>query len=199
MLHFIEKYPATIFFSTLISTLFFTIGAAPESLFFNQTAIINGEPWRLISAHFVHTDLEHLFWNVTAFLILSILIEQHNRTMLLVTLIAGIITIDYYLWFNTIGVINYAGISGVLNTMLVVALFQQWNTAHSLRILPVITYFACLIKIFIELFAQQSIFTQINWQPLPEVHLLGFFVGTVIIIIQFLMSKISSSTTFPIN
>lgn len=45
--------------------------------------------------------------------------------MLFISLLSGTIAIDYYLWFNKIGVINYAGLSDVLNMLLVLVLFQQ--------------------------------------------------------------------------
>jgi len=189
----LKNYRLTIILATIITTLYCIFGSVPDTLYFNQTAVANGEIWRLVSAHLVHSDQEHLIWNLSAFLILSLLMEQHNRKMLLLALISGTLVIDYYLWFNTMGVINYAGFSGVLNTLLVLTLFQQWQNNKQtkyLKILPVIIYFCSLFKIIIEISWQQAIFSHISWQALPQVHLAGFITGTVIIIITVLIKRV---------
>lgn len=189
-MNILKRYYLTISITILISGLFIISGAVPETLIFNHDSITNGEYWRLVSAHLVHSDREHLIWNLCAFILLSLLLEQQNRMMILIALAAGIFMIDFYLWFNTIGVINYAGFSGALNTLLVVTLFQQrQHKQHSkellLRLLPVTIYIACLLKIIIEITSQQAIFSHISWQALPQVHLVGFITGTMIIIFSY--------------
>jgi len=182
----------------LTSSVFFTLGAVPENLYFNKEVISNGEIWRLISAHVIHSDLQHLLWNISALIILSLLIERESRFLLIASLLTGIVSINYYLWINAIGVINYAGFSGVLNTLLVIALFQQWQKQSSslvMHYLPVIIYTVNLLKIMFELFYQQSIFTDISWQAVPQVHLTGFIAGTILVLLmqffQFISARIS--------
>ena len=188
---FIQQYRVTFILSIIITALFFSLGAVPEKLYFNQEAIANGEIWRLITAHLVHSDLQHLIWNLCALIILSLLIEQHDRLLLLVSIFIGIVSIDYCLWFYSIGIINYAGFSGVLNTLLVIALFQQLqkNKTHQaeshplfFRLLPALIYTASLIKIVVEILSQQAIFTHTSWQAVPQVHLIGFMAGTILAI-----------------
>ncbi len=197
-----KQYKITVFLFTLISILFFSLGAVPESLYFNQTAISNGEYWRLITAHLVHSDLEHLIWNLCALVIISSLIEQKNRVLLLLSIVISIITIDYYLWFNSIEIINYAGFSGVLNTLLVITLFQQWQNHKACRIininiiihqLPVIIYSISAIKIIVELLSQQAIFSHTTWLAVPQVHLVGFIAGTIVATLIYLSNWIKLS------
>ena len=191
---FIWQYPITTMTTLVISTLFFIIGAVPELLFFNHFLINEGQWWRWLTAHLVHSDLEHLFWNLTAFIILSLLIETHSRVFLIIAFVSGIIAIDYFLWFNTIGVINYAGLSGVLNTLLVVALYLQWQRASNqpvlMKLIPLLVYLASLSKIIVELFSQQSLFTHIHWLPLPQAHLVGFFAGTLLILSHITLTNV---------
>lgn len=187
----INKYFVTLSLASMVCALFVIYGPVPESLYYNRNAVADNEIWRLITGHLVHSDLEHLLWNLCAFLILSLLIEQQSRSMLLIGLVTGTLVIDYYLWLNTIGVINYAGFSGVLNTLLVIALSQQ-NKQHrgAMHAIPVFIYFASLIKIIIELSSQQAIFSDISWQALPQVHLAGFVTGTLMILtISFFKNK----------
>jgi rhomboid family GlyGly-CTERM serine protease len=179
-----KKYYVTICLAISLFSLFIIFGAVPEALYYNKDAILNGEYWRLLSAHFVHSDEQHLILNLLAFIILSMLIEDKNRFMLFLSLVSGIISINYYLWFNSIGVFNYAGLSGVLNTLLVLVLFQQMqqnkNSYWLIRVIPVAIYFASLMKIIIEIHSQQAIFSHISWQALPQVHWIGFVSGTLI-------------------
>lgn len=175
---FITHYYATLTLVALLSGIYFFLGAVPDSLYFNQQAIIDGEFWRLLTAHFVHSDIGHLVWNLAALIILSLLLERDNRLLLFVSIALGIITIDYYLWFNTAGIVNYAGFSGVLNTLLVVALFQQLQKNAYLAIL---IYLLSLLKIIVEINSQQAIFSHISWQAIPQIHFIGFIVGTVIV------------------
>ncbi len=182
ILQCITDYWLTLILAALLSGIYFFLGAVPESLYYNQQAIVNGEFWRLFSAHFVHSDTAHLLWNLAALMILSLLLERDKQRLLLLSSItAGIISIDYYLWFNNAGIINYAGFSGVLNTLLVVTLFQQLQKNAYLVIL---IYFASLAKIIVEIASQQAIFTHISWQAIPQVHLIGFITGTVVVIIS---------------
>ena len=183
----IKHYRISLILLSLTSLIFFTLGAVPESLYYNKEAISNGEIWRLVSAHIVHSDLEHLVWNLCALIILSLLIERESRSLLIAALLTGIVSINYYLWINAIGVINYAGFSGVLNTLLVIALFQQWQKkSHSIfmHYLPLIIYIFSLLKIVFELFYQQMIFTQTSWQAVPQVHLVGFIAGTILAVLR---------------
>ena len=181
-----KKYRISIILSILISIIFFTIGAVPEKLYFNKEAISNGEIWRFLTAHIVHSDLDHLTWNLCALIILSLLIERDNRQLRITSLLAGIISIDCYLWFNPIGIVNYAGFSGILNTLLVIALFPQLQKKSEqlfFRLLPIIIYIASLLKIVVEISFQQAIFSTISWQAVPQVHLIGFMSGTIIVVL----------------
>lgn len=187
----IKNYRISVMLFTLTSLIFFTLGAVPESLYYNKEAISHGEIWRFISAHIVHSDLQHLLWNLCAIIILSLLIERESRSLLFVSLLTGIASINYYLWINAIDVINYAGFSGVLNTLLVIALWQQWQKKRRslfIHYLPVVIYIFSLLKIIFELFYQQTLFTHTHWQAVPEVHLTGFIAGTMLALLVLLLS-----------
>jgi len=196
----IKHYRISFMLLILISSVFIILGAVPESLYYNKDAINNGEIWRFVTAHIVHSDLEHLVWNLCALIILSLLIERESRSLLIAALLTGIVSINYYLWINTIGIINYAGFSGVLNTLLVIALFQQWQKKSCslfIHYLPMIIYIFSLLKIVFELFYQQTIFTQISWQAVPQVHLVGFIAGTVLAVLRLLATISIRKQAFP--
>jgi rhomboid family GlyGly-CTERM serine protease len=188
----LKKYSLTAMLALLISALFLLVGSVPDALVFNKEAVIQGEYWRLLTAHLVHSDWEHLLWNLSALLIVSTLIEQYQRGSLIIALLGGIIVTDVYLWHNTLGVVNYAGLSAVLNTVLVVALYQLWQHSKQLlqRVILVATFVGSLLKIIWEMQTSSSLLTSIEWQSLPEAHLAGFIMGSLLVLIQYLLHQL---------
>jgi len=55
------------------------LGAAPEAWVFDRVAIAQGEWWRLITGHWVHSDLAHAAWDIAALLLLGALFEARLR------------------------------------------------------------------------------------------------------------------------
>lgn len=155
--------------------LFLILGAAPEALVYNRDAIAQGELWRLITGHIVHCDIEHLVWNITAFLILGSLAEQRLgwRTMGLAG--ASCLGVSGWLWFFNTDLTLYCGLSGALNGVLVVVLASLWSETRQ-PIIPLITM-GSAAKIVIEIMSHHSIFTDISWSSVPEAHGAGFVVG----------------------
>ena len=73
--------------------------------------------WRLVSAHLLHTDWNHLLWNLLALGLLATIVEQRSRMLLLITLVLGIAFVD--LWFFSASPTRYyCGWSGVLLSLI---------------------------------------------------------------------------------
>lgn len=182
----LKSYSLSLIFMSL-SVLLYSYFINPKVLAFNKEAILQFEIWRWFSAHFTHADLEHLTWNLCAMLILSIIIESYNKSLLIVSTIVSIFTINTYLWFNEQLVSYYVGFSGVLNTLLVVALYNQIKQVekqdHLRKWIIICIFCMSLLKIFLELFNDISLFSSISWQALPQAHLIGFFTGTIMVIV----------------
>ena len=164
--------------------LFLFFGDAPEQFTF-YSGVSFKQPWRLITAHFVHSDAQHLIWNLSAFILLGSIIEQYSKTVLIASLGIGIVAINTYLL--TLYQLNaYVGLSGVLNTLLVVALFYLCQ--HELyRCAAIWTLILSMIKIIVESFYGASLFTSISWLPVPEAHLFGWVAGVLMVIKQTLI------------
>ena len=196
-MQFLKNYRITISLSLFIALLYFVLGPVPEALYFNAAQITRGGLWRYISGHLVHSDTQHLILNLTAFIILSALIEQHSRLLLFTALFTGIVFINFYL-FNSNEITNYAGLSGVLNTLLVMALYQQWQLhTEPLSLtgfLPTSIYLTSAAKIMYELYTQDSLFSHTLWPSLPQAHLAGFIAGTILVLLIHSASSIRQST-----
>ena len=89
---------------------------ARAALRYERMAIAAGEWWRLLTAHFVHIDLEHTLLNVMGVVLMWAIFARDfpPRQWLIVTLVI-LLTIDAGLWFRDKGVDWYVGASGALH------------------------------------------------------------------------------------
>src|SRR4051812_19921003 len=90
--------------------------AARAALRYERMAIAAGEWWRLITAHFVHIDLEHTLLNIMGVVLMWAIFARDlsPRQWLTVTIVV-LLTIDAGLWFHDTGVHWYVGASGLLH------------------------------------------------------------------------------------
>lgn len=169
--------------------LFFSFGIAPESLVYDREAVFNGEWWRLVSGHFVHSDGEHALWDILALFLIGSLLEQRGLFKLLVATMAGLISVNCWLIWGTPELAYYCGLSGILNTLLMVFLFEllielkrekvpaDGSTAGKkidvTAIAVLLTGVLILGKILLEMSMGHALFTDAAWPSVPSVHLAG--------------------------
>lgn len=148
-------------------------------LYFSASDITRGEIWRIVSGHFMHADSEHLLWNGAGLAVLGSLVEHRSPTMLWAALGAGIVSVSTLLLtpFSELG--YYCGLSGVLNSLLLVALWLEWRVSRS-RLLLVIAV-CSVVKVVIEIRLGASILTHISWPPYAWSHLAGLTGGLVVV------------------
>ena len=150
-----------------------------SKLYFNAAEILQGETWRLVSGHFMHADLQHLLWNSLGLLVLGALLEYRSRLALLAALGAGIAFVSGLLLTPYSQLEYYCGLSGVLNTLLLVVLWFEWRLTRSRLIILV----ACgsIAKVIIEVSQGISIMTHISWPPYAWSHVAGLIGGLFVI------------------
>ena len=156
-------------------------------LYFSATDIVRGETWRLITGHFIHADTQHLFWNCLGLLVLGTLIERHSRSMLWTTLFAGIASVNVLLLTPLSQLDYYCGLSGVLNTLLLLALWFEWKRTRSW--LVILIGCGSIAKVIIELTLGSSIVTHISWPPYVWSHVAGLAGGLIVILTQTLITQ----------
>jgi len=90
--------------------------SARAALRYERMEIAAGEWWRLITAHFVHIDLEHTLLNVMGVVLMWAIFARDlsPRQWLIVTTVV-LLTIDAGLWFRDKGIDWYVGASGALH------------------------------------------------------------------------------------
>ena len=151
-------------------------------LYFSAADIFQGETWRLVSGHFIHADLQHLLWNCLGLAVLGTLLEYRSRGALITSLAVGIIFVSALLLMPSSRLDYYCGLSGVLNTLLLVALWYEWQLTRSWLI--VLIACCCIAKVVIEVSQGISIVTHISWPPYAWSHVAGLSGGIFMIWIQ---------------
>jgi len=152
----------------------------PEWLAYNANAVSDGQVWRLITAHFVHADTAHLAWNGLALAVLGALIERQARALLFGALATGVVFVSALLISPWSSLMQYCGLSGVLNSLLVLALFLEWRRGGGLPVLLVAL--GSVGKLAWELAHGSSLLTQISWPPYPAAHAAGMAGGVALLI-----------------
>ncbi len=140
-------------------------------LYFDRQQLAAGHPLGLVTGHWIHADWQHLAWNAAALLILAGAIERHSRRLLVASIAAGTLAVDALLLSPFCELVRYCGLSGLLNTLLGVALYLLWRETRS-PVVPLVGA-AALAKIALELQSGQSVFTDISWPPFAAAHLAG--------------------------
>jgi rhomboid family GlyGly-CTERM serine protease len=177
-------------FTLLLITigLFAFGGPAPEGLVFDRQAIVQDEPWRLLTGHWVHGDREHLAWNLAAFGILGWMIEMSlGSARLYAALLAGTCSVTAWVWLFIPSLELYCGLSGILNTLLFVILIDGWQRSRKL-IFPLV-FVAAAAKIAIESVWSAAIFTHTSWPAVPEAHLAGALAGVIVMAYLYLLKR----------
>lgn len=186
--HHLNRFPLTLVLVTTSLGLF--LGPAPnEWFYFDIPSISDGQWYRMVLGHFMHADKSHLFWNMLGLIILSTLIEARSRQLLLIAVLIGVLAVSWLLVSPFSRLEIYCGLSGILNTLLVIALWNVWQDTHSRWVIA--TFIGSLAKIIIEINSQQSLISQVSWPPYPEAHLAGYIAGLISIACFELYSRLT--------
>jgi len=123
----------------------------------------------------VHSDGEHLAWNVAGLLVLGWLFEPSLGKRVLMVLLMGTVGVDLAVWYALPEIERYCGLSGLLNSLLAAGLCLMWRET---RALPVIVAGAgAVAKIAVETLNAGALFTHSAWPSVPPVHAVGFAAG----------------------
>lgn len=174
---FLPKY--TLFLAGGVALLYFLLPLSPPTWIFDRSHIESGAYWRLISGHLVHTDGQHLAWNLAALVLLGAVIERCSVALFWISLLFGIVAVDIGIYWAVPGLEQYCGLSGVLNTLWIVALGIAWKGTYS-WVVP-LAGLAGACKLAVEKSGNIAVFTDTAWPPLVESHIAGQIAGLVIL------------------
>jgi len=140
------------------------------------------EPWRLLTAHFVHLSLLHALLNGVALLLLGRLFADRLRAVELWTiLLAAPVLISLLFWIAVPGLGWYRGLSGVLHALYFAGCVVWLRTSRGrARWLPMAALLAGLVKVLIEQpwDASFPFHAWLGAPVVPQAHLIGALIGT---------------------
>lgn len=123
-------------FSLLLAVLGLAHEWANPLLEYQQAAILQGEWWRLYSAHLVHLNHWHMLMNLSGFLLCAWFFpDVYDRRLLVLWLLVSPLATSLLMLFLDHASGPYVGLSGILHGWLVLALllgFRSHPWLHSL-------------------------------------------------------------------
>ena len=155
---------------------------------YDRGAIANGEFWRLLTGHLVHSDINHLIMNVIASSMILPFVGCLKRLFLSTVGLALLISSG--LWLFVPDIHFYCGASALLNGMLIFALWEHWRKEP--HWVYGLVFLGAVSKTILEIVGRQSVFDIYHWPPLPESHLLGMIAAGVLIILNHMKVKVST-------
>ena len=152
--------------------------------FIYQRDLMTGEPWRWWTAHWVHVGWRHYALNMLAFLSLPFIFPQLQRQTLLLGLLVLPPLLSAGLYELLPAVQAYAGLSGILHGIFVVAaiesLFIQRERKFAILVLVCIA-----LKIGVEKWMGYSETAHFIQAPvLIESHQIGVLTGIIFILLK---------------
>jgi len=165
------------------------VPGAPDLLIFRREAVLQGEVWRLLTAHLVHAGSYHMLWDVLPLLVLGALFEgvlgpRYWKLMAGSALIisAGVLLLQPDLP-------AYCGLSGVLNGLwvggaLAAAGHERASGRRSLALLYQGAVLLSLGKLGFEAWSGTALFTdpvELGAHPVPLAHGLGSLAGVLLL------------------
>jgi rhomboid family GlyGly-CTERM serine protease len=149
-----------------------------SDLIWDHHAIINGEYWRIITGHLLHTNTAHLIMNLMGLWCIAYIFKPSNQR-LIITLLFASITIGMTLLMTDTSL--YVGLSGILHCLFTFfALYEVWHKKRSSLWLVL----AVSIKIASEWLTTNSVSSGLIEATVSrESHLLGYLSAYLLLFI----------------
>ena len=155
---------------------------------YDRAAIAAGEVWRLVSGHWVHYSLDHVFWDVIAFAALGVACERTSRARFLVCLVASALAISVAVWLMLPEIQVYRGLSGIDSALFTFLAASMWNDGcrserPGLQAIAMACVSAFLLKVAFELITGRTVFVK-EMDPqavgVPLAHIVGAGCGLLV-------------------
>jgi membrane associated rhomboid family serine protease len=135
--------------------------------------------WPWLTSHLLHTDHAHLAWNLLALVCIGWLGEAPARLRFVVSLCTGVLAVD--MWFALFAepLRFYCGLSGVLNTVLIVMLYALRGSVPALWLYTFAA--AVAIKLVWESATGVALLTHTRWPSAVGAHIAGYSAGMILV------------------
>ena len=183
-----RRTPCASLFLAAAAVVVFLWPGLSEHLQYDRAAVAAGEVWRLLSGHWAHYSLAHLFWDVLAFAALGLACERKSSRRFVVCVVASALAVSVSVWVLLPGRGIYRGLSGIdsaLFTLLIADLWEEHRQAGHGRsqLLAAVCLAAFLAKIAFELLTGRNVFVSgfdAGTVGVPLAHLVGAVCGLTV-------------------
>ena len=163
----------------------FVIPGAAEWLEYDRAALASGQMWRLVTCHWTHWSLDHLLWDVVAFVVLGVLCERSSPAAWLRCLMLAVVAIPAAVWLMLPQIEHYRGLSGVDSAFfLLLAAGMMSRQAAERRWIPLVAIVVLsagfIAKIAYEALTGNAVFSDnlaAGFVAVPLAHLAGASAG----------------------
>lgn len=184
----------------LLIALSATLGAILQFLpdfFIYLRELMLSQPWRLITAHWVHVGWVHYLLNLIAFVCFPFIFHKIRVRLILLFIIVLplMISLGFYWCFPQIEA--YAGFSGVLHGLYAMAALVCLQFPHE-RLFSVLILAGLIIKLFWEATVGEiSATMQLIGSPiLIEAHQLGVLTSIVLLLMILVWNRLMKKWAF---
>ena len=164
-------------------------GKLSDFLIYNRDLVSQGEYWRLISGHFLHTNGNHFMLNATAVVLLWALHGQYyNHKNYLIIFLTSAMVCGLGIHYYSLDISLYVGLSGVLHGFFVwgalMDIKHQEKTGYLLLI-------GVILKIAHEQFygASADVESFIESSVATDAHMFGAIGGLLAFLICYIIDK----------
>ncbi len=166
---------------------------ALTSLFvYNRETILNGELWRLVTAHFVHFNDIHLLYNLAVFGIIGWIIEHRGYDCFRLIYILMACSISAALITLKPDMAYFGGLSGIACGSVVYCSLLCLRESSPWKNMSIITLIFITVKISLEIYSGESILPYWGTQDFITVPL-SHIAGSLTAVILFLLTRKYSS------
>ncbi len=152
-----------------------------EDFYFDRDLISQGQYWRLLTAHFIHLNVNHLLLNLAGLaLVLIILDKTLSLCEWIILIVCSAIGQSIIFYYYLPQVQAYVGFSGVIHSLYVAGAVCLLKNRQDRKIASILLLLVTL-KLLTENWGQGISMTEqlIGGRVLVEAHLFGAIIGLV--------------------
>lgn len=175
----------------LMSVLLFVGEEINALLRYSRNAILDGEIWRLLSAHIVHSNPAHGAMNIAALILVVLLVGKQLRFSLwLFASVFLALSISSALLLFTPEVAWYVGFSGVLHGLLALGLVLGCIDGDKLHVLALLLLCVKIVREQLPGFDAHHLQSVIAAAVIVDAHLYGAVAGVFLALTVVLLRRV---------